>query len=103
MSVLTNPETYVSITYTMVPDDRGKIAGAILDSLDRLMQSRLICNINFDPMGVSIGLHFYPMGNGGIMLRYSEVECAQPETLDQLIRHRIGNVLRDLAEKYYLK
>lgn len=95
----------VNVAVGQVPPgvDIKAVTDAVRASLSRIAKSSLPCTMRCIEWGIELQFSVYRLGNGGIMLRYSEVECAQPETLDQLMRHRIGHVLRDLAMAYYLK
>ncbi len=95
----------VNIVVGQVPAgvDIKAVTDSVKASLNRIAKSSLPCTMRCIEWGIELQFSAYRLGNGGIMLNYSEVECCLPETLDQLMRHRIGHVLRDLAMAYYLK
>lgn len=95
----------VNVAVGQVPPgvDIKAVTDAVRESLNRIAKSSLPCTMRCIEWGIELEFSVYRMGSGGILLRYYEVEWCLPETLDQLMRHRIGNVLRDLPMAYYLK
>lgn len=75
---------------------------ALRESLQRVLRSPVPCRIYCKPYGIEIMLSFYRLGSGAFTMTQSDVECCLPSTLDQILRYQIGEILRELARKFYL-